>query len=669
MPQNRWNDEEAAPFAGLDLLAYRSRLLAGDRSVINIYGGNTSSKLREEDHLGRPTTVLWVKGSGSDMKECTGKEFAGLRLDEVTPLIRRERMTDEEMVAYLSRCAFEPGRPRQSIETLLHAFLPFPEIDHTHPDAIIALACTQRGRDAASELFGNRMSWVDYIRPGFTLSKQIAEAVAVNPAAICVVMGKHGLVTWGTDAKSCYESTIEVISEAERAIEAAGKRTWTGGLERGAVEFDCQFLPVLRGAMSAQKKHVLCVDAAERVLSMVNTPAAKELSQVGAACPDHLVHVKRLPLFLSDLSDSGVRDSVAHYRSSYERYFTENAAEGDVMFDSAPRCVLIPGYGLVTGGRDAGLAEISRQLYHRAVEVIEGAEAMGSYASLTPAEAFAIEYWPLELYKLSQRPPERELAGHIALVTGGGGGIGRAVAQLLARNGAHVCVTDINEDTAQETAAGIGKSRALAVQADITDEAAVERVFQSCVRKWGGVDIVVCSAGIASSSSIEETTLSDWERNFAVLARGYFLTSREAFRVWKRQAIGGSLVFVTSKNSVAAGKNASAYSSAKAAEQHLARCLAEEGGAHGIRVNCVLPDAVLQGSSIWSSEWRDQRAKSYGIHPEELEEFYRNRTTLKRNVFPEDIAEAVLFFASERSSKTTGAALTVDAGVPAAYLR
>ena len=331
--------------------------------------------------------------------------------------------------------------------------------------------------------------------------------------------------------------------------------------------------------------------------------------------------------------------------------------------------VLIPGMGMVTAGRDAMQADVSRQLYHRAIEVIEGAEAMGGFESLTPAEAFAIEYWPLELYKLRLKPPDKELAGHIAFVTGGGSGIGRATARRLAAEGAHVIIADINEEAAHSVACEIGEGRAFGFACDVTEEEQVKEAFRRCVLEWGGLDILVCSAGIALGASVEETTEADWERAFGVLAKGYFLPAREAFRLWRRQEIGGSLVYVVSKNAIAAGKSASAYSAAKAAELHLARCLAEEGGPIGVRVNSVLPDAVLQGSSIWDSEWREERAEAYGVKPEELEEFYRQRTTLKLSVYPEDVAEAILYLAGPRSKKTTGAALTVDAGVPGVYLR
>jgi rhamnulose-1-phosphate aldolase/alcohol dehydrogenase len=682
VPQNLWNDDEANGLAGLDLLAYRSRLLAADRSVVNIFGGNTSTKVTEKDHIGRPTRVLWVKGSGSDMADCSAKSFAGLKLDEILPLLARESMSDEEMVDYLSRCTFEPGRPRQSIETLLHAFLPYPDVDHTHPDAIISLACTRRGRDAAREVFGERMAWVDYTRPGFHLSKQVMESLRLNPKAECVVMGKHGLVTWGDTSKQSYANAISIIQEAESAIAETNKKIWIGS-ETAAGFDDYDVLPVLRGAVSMQKKNVVIKDSSKRVMQMVGTPNAMQLSQIGAACPDHLVHVKRKPLFI-DLeqresmprppnseqdADKFVRLAVESYREDYEKYFHTHAADEDTMFDSAPRVVLIRGVGMLAVGRNSQLARVSRDLYHRATEVIEGAEAMGGFDSLTEAEAFAIEYWPLELYKLKQRPPERELEGHIAVVTGGASGIGRAAAKRLASEGAHVAVLDINIDRAIETAKEIGSGKAIAIKCDTTDEEDVEQAFRKTISEWGGLDILVCSAGIASSAPIDSTTLDDWERTFAVLSRGYFLPSREAFRVWRRQAIGGSLIFVTSKNAVAAGKNASAYSAAKAAEQHLARCLAEEGGPLGVRVNCVMPDAVLQGSSIWDSEWRKERAEAYGIEPEQLEEFYRNRTTLKVSVYPEDIAEAILFLAGPRAQKTTGASLTVDGGVPAAYVR
>ena len=683
MPKNLWNDADAPAGDGLASLTYRSHLLGSDRTLVNIYGGNTSTKGDETDHLGRPCQVLWVKGSGSDIASITDKGFAGLKMIEVSPLFDRPSMTDEEMIAYLDRTAFETGRPRQSIETLLHAFVPAKHVDHTHPDAIIAVACSPNGQDVMREIYGDRAAWVDYIRPGFTLSQQIGAAVRDNPQIECVVMGKHGLVTWGPDSKTCYETTLRIIGEAQAYLDARKQDQPYGGpavstmadSDRDALLG--QVLPTLRGACSTEKKSILLVDTSDEVMEFVNSRDAKELSQVGAACPDHLVHTKRVPLYIdwkpaegADALQTKIVEGVARYKEEYKEYFDANKTEGDTMFTPAPRVVLIPGVGMVTTGPDAMGAEVSRQLYHRAIVVIKGSTSIGGFVSLSAPESYGIEYWPLELYKLSLKPPPKDLEGQIALVTGAASGIGRATAKRLAAEGAHVVVADINKDGADEVAASIpGHNRAIAVKMDVTSEATVQDAFHQTVKHFGGVDIIVNNAGIASSAPIEETTLEAWDRNQSILSTGYFLVSREAFKVMRKQGVGGNLVFVGSKNSVAAGKNAAAYSAAKAAELHMARCLAEEGGGAGIRVNSVLPDGVLSGSSIWDGKWRAERAATYGLQPDQLEDFYKNRTTLKVNVTPEDIAEAVAFFAGPKSKKTTGGVLTVDGGVPAAYVR
>ncbi len=678
MPENRWNDLEAPAQEGLGALTYRSRLLGSDRSVVNIYGGNTSVKSLERDHLGREVSVLWVKGSGSDIASIDERGFAGLKLEEVLPLRERGAMSDEEMVAYLERCAFEPGRPRQSIETLLHAFVPAPHVDHNHPDAIISLACSPKGRQIVREIYGDRAAWVDYIRPGFTLSKQIGAAVLGHPEVECVVMAKHGLVTWGATSKECYANTLRIIAEAEDYL---ARHPLPAAIpSREGPELPAELLLALRGAMAALQPTVLCADQSPEVLRFLARPEVRELSQVGAACPDHLVHTKRVPLFLDWEPGQGqaallaeARKGVQRFAEQYRAYFAAHAGPGDQIFPPTPRIVLIPGLGMVASGPDAWGAEVSRQLYRRAISVMSGALSCGGFSSLSPAESFAVEYWPLELYKLSLRPRPRPLAGKVAVVTGGASGIGRATALRLAEEGAHVAVLDLNGEGAAEVAAAIerrsGYQRAMAVQMDVTDEAAVQSGFERVVRRYGGVDLVVSNAGISSSAPIEDTSLELWNRNLSVLATGYFLVARAAFRTWKAQGCGGNLVFVGSKNSVAAGRNAGAYSAAKAAELHLARCLAEEGGPLGIRVNSVLPDAVLSGSSIWSSSWRQERAATYGIEEGQLEEFYRARTTLKVSVFPEDVAEAIYFLASPASAKTTGGVITVDGGVPAAYVR
>ncbi len=695
MPKNLWNAKEAPKGQGLSSLAYRSRLLGADRAVVNIYGGNTSTKSLEKDHTGREIEVLWVKGSGSDIADITEKGFAGLKLSEVLPLFERESMTDEEMVAYLERCAFEPGRPRQSIETLLHAFVPFKHVDHTHPDAVISIACAPNGKKVMREIFGDRAAWVDYIRPGFTLSQQIGAAVRKNPNLDCVVMGKHGLVTWGDTPEACYDKSIAIIGEVEAYLKKRALKNPFGAqvvkpvTEKTRARLLAKLLPVLRGAMSASRPAILMVDSSKEALEFAGGKDSAKLSQVGAACPDHLVHTKRTPLWIdwkpSDGEDALVekaRAGVAKFAKDYEAYFNKNKSEGDRMFTPIPRITLIPGVGMITAGTDAMGAEVSRQLYHRAISVIKGARACGGFVSLSPAESYAIEYWPLELYKLSQKPAPRALEGKVALVTGGASGIGKAIALRYAAEGAHLVIADLNGEGAEAVAEEIrnarGFRRAIGLKMNVTSEAEVQAAFEKTILEYGGVDLVVNNAGISASAPIEETSLEMWNRNQSILSTGYFLVAREAFRVFKTQGRiasgsgnteGGSLVFICSKNSVAAGKNAAAYSAAKAAELHLARCLAEEGGASGIRVNSIMPDAVLRGSGIWDSSWKKERAATYGIREDQLDDFYKARTTLRVSIYPEDIAEAAFFFASPAAAKTTGGVLTVDGGVPLAYVR
>ena len=687
MPKNLWNDAEAAALPDLGGLVYRSNLLGRDRAVVNIYGGNTSSKLPMADHLGRTVEVLAVKASGSDVATIKERGFALLRMEDIEPLFARDAMTDEEMVAYLERTVFEPGRPRQSIETLLHAFVPYPVVDHTHPDAIISLACAPDGEAAARAVYGGRMAYVPYIRPGFTLSQWIGQKVRENPKVELVVMGKHGLVTWGPDSKTSYDHTIAVIQEAEDylADRRRGKRVF-GPLttpplppaEREAVL--AEVLPVIRGAVSGRRAAVLQHDSSDEVLDYVGSARTAEVSQLGAACPDHLVHVKRKPMFVQWSPADGVEalkqkisEGVAAYEVDYVAYFEECKEEGDELRDAAPRVILIPGVGMVTTGKDVTNADVSRQLYHRAIDVIGGAESVGGFVSLSAKEAYDIEYWPLELYKLKLAPPDRDFAGRVALVTGGASGIGRAAAFRMAADGAHIVIVDINAEAGETTTAELnkqfGKGRAVFIRADVTDEAQVVNALRSAVLAFGGVDVLVNNAGIAGGGPFTETTLADYDRQMDILVKGYYLFAREAFKVLKAQVIGGSMVFVGSKNSIFAGKGASIYSMAKAAEVHLARCLAEEGGEFGIRVNSVLPDAVIRGSSIWSGEWKEARAKSYGVAVDDLNDFYRKRNTLKAEILPEDLAEAIAFLAGPRSAKTTGAMLSVDGGVPAAYAR
>ncbi len=681
-----WSDEGARGRSGLDLLVVRSNLLGQDPTIVNWKGGNTSAKVDDVDHTGNPVRVLWVKGSGSDLRTMTSKDFVGLRLDEILLLERRQAMSDDEMVQYLGRCALRPDFPRPSIETLLHAFLPFAHIDHTHPDAIIAFCTAHGGETVTRQVFGDRVVWIPYQRPGFALSRAVAEAVRSRPRAQAVFLAKHGLVTWGEDARACYEATVAIVEEAEQAVARRAPAVAFGGPRVSPAPPDqrteilTSLLPRLRGALSVRRPVTLHVDAAPDVLEFVSSEHLSSLAVIGAACPDHLVHTKYLPCVVPADPASGVErlvasslDAVARYANAYRSYVATYRHEGDPEGDPFPRVVLLPGLGMVTTGPHKDAAMRTADLYHRAIAVMRGATSLSSFTSLTPREAYDVEYWPLELYKLTLAPPPRELTGRVALVTGGAGGIGRAVADRLAAEGAQVGVMDLDDagarDAARDLESRFGTGRALALPADVTREEQVIDAFRQMVLAYGGVDIVVSNAGLALARAVEETSVGDWDRIFGVLARGYFLISREAFRVLKAQERGGAIVFVTSKNALLAGKNSSAYNAAKAAEQQLMRSLAEEGGAASIRVNAVAPDAVLRGSKIWSGEWRKDRAKDHGIEERQLEEFYRNRTTLKVNVSPEDVAEAVLFLVSARSSKTTGCTVTVDGGVPGAYTR
>jgi rhamnulose-1-phosphate aldolase/alcohol dehydrogenase len=680
--EDRWPAE--VPPGALDQLVLRSNLLGADRAVANFGGGNTSVKAREVDHAGRAIDVLWVKGSGSDLATMDASGFTGLRLEEILPLFEREAMSDEEMVAYLSRCQLAPSMPRCSIETLLHAFVPAPHVDHTHPDAINAIAGTAGGEALARACFGDEVAWIDYIRPGFTLARQVGEAIRADARVRLVVLAKHGLVTWGDTPEESYRRTIDAINRAADFVnERTNGRPRFGGPADGAPdegageELLAALLPALRGAVSSARPKVLRVDTSDPILELVSSIRAPELVGVGAACPDHLVHTKRVPLWVPfDPAVEGVAElaariaqGAADYRDDYRAYVERFADAATAPADPDPRVVLIQHVGLVAAGANAKAAKLARDLYLRAVEVMAGADALGGFVSLTDAESFAVEYWPLELYKLSLAPAPRELEGRVAMVTGAAGGIGRAVVDALAAQGACVVAFDLDGAGAERVAAPLCE-RGLAVAGDVTSEEMVASAFAAAVERFGGVDIVISNAGLASSAPIEETTLAEWNRNHAVLGTGYFLVAREAFKVLRRQGRGGSIVFVASKNALVAGRNAAAYSSAKAAELHLARCLAEEGGRAGIRVNTVNPDAVLSGSRIWDSSWREERAANYGIAPNELEEHYRARTTLGVNIEPEDIAAAVLHFASDaRSSKTTGNLLNVDGGVSAAYPR
>lgn len=690
MVENLWdlqkgNEQKTA----LSSLHYRSNLLGTDRRVCNWGGGNTSVKSTEINFKGEEVEVMWVKGSGSDLATMGEENFTGLRLDDVTPLIEREDMSDEDMVAYLGHSMIDSSHPRASIETLLHAFLPYKHVDHTHPDAIISICCAPNGREIADEIYGDRYVWVPYIRPGFLLSKMIAEGVRENPNAELVLMEKHGLVVWGDTAKESYDKTIEIINEAQAYIDQSltTKVEPFGGEKYKAIKQEkrhslfSKVLPVIRGSVSEKEGMIATFDDSANVLEFVNSESAETLSQVGAACPDHLVHTKRVPLYVKwDPEQDGeeqlvesIQEAISLYKNAYQDYFAKYTNDDDEMFNPSPRVILIPGLGMITTGKDIGNANVSRALYHRAIAVMKGSDAIGGFQSLNAEESFGIEYWPLELYKLSLAPKEDEFSRKVCFVTGGAGGIGSETCRLFASHGAHIVIADLNLEGGEKVAEEInnlyGAGRAIAVKMDVTSEEQIRHAFQQAILAFGGVDVLVNNAGLATSSPFEETTLAEWNLNMNVLGTGYFLVSKEAYSIMKLQKTGGNMIFIGSKNSIYAGQNASAYSSVKALEIHLARCIAAEGGDYGIRVNSVLPDAVLQGSAIWGSKWKEERAAAYGIEPDQLDEHYRQRTVLKVNIFPRDIAEAIAFFASSKSAKTTGCMLTVDGGVAAAFTR
>src|SRR5581483_11597449 len=607
----------------------------------------------------------------SDLATVTSASFTGLYLDDVLPLLQRERMSDSEMVDYLAHCFYEPGRPRPSIETLLHAFLPFAHIDHTHADATNYFACAANGEELARACFGDDLIWIPYRRPGFGLAREVALAVRANPSAKLVILAKHGLITWGESDDACYSSTLLTISRARDYVEsrlAYAARSVFGGARFGMLPAQerraiaAQIAPILRGLVSVETRQILRFEHDEDVLIFGGSQDAPPLTTIGAACPDHLVHTKPWPLLVAWMPDqdsasliTALQAGVTAYRAKYHHYLEVNARQNldpaaaspvyrteDAGIDPSPRVILIPGVGMFTTGKDAAMADVSAQLYHRAIAVMRGAEACGGFISLSDAESYAVEYWPLEQYKLQLAPPEREFARQVALVTGAAGGIGSAVCRRLARDGAHIVATDIDLTGAEHLATSLnqrfGRGCAVAVKMDVTDEQSVRIAFEQAALAFGGIDILVNNAGLASSAPITETSLTEWNKNWKVLATGYFLVAREGFRLLQAQARGGNLVFVASKNALVAGKNVAAYSTAKAAEAHLARCLAEEGGQFGIRVNTVNPDAVLSGSRIWDSAWREERAATYGVAPSQLEEVYRQRTTLGVTILPEDIA-------------------------------
>ena len=680
-----WRDSEIRRKDLLDQLVYRSRLIGRETKLCVWGGGNTSTKRIERDHLGRPIRILWVKGSGSDLKASERSHFSPLRLDDLLPLLKRTQMSDEEMVELLTRSLTDPKAPRPSIEALLHAFLPFQDIDHSHADAILSITNTKRGRQIAKSIYGNKLLWIPYVKPGFSLSKKVFEAHQKNKQAIGAILEKHGLLTWGDSSKESYSRMIQMVSRAENYInkKARGRKPFGPAVHRTLSksvrnEWLREFLPVIRKAVSRRKRAVFQVIANPGVLEFVNSKHSPRVSQIGAATPDHMLRTKRIPLFvhakeITKLSQAALEKQIESFAEAHERYFQKFKTSGMQMLDPYPRVILVPGVGLIATGKDKDSAIQCAEVYEHSIAVMRGAEAIDEYASLSLPLAFEMEYWSLELYKLTLAPAEKPLARKIALVTGATGAIGRAICEKLVREGAHIAVCDLDlkktQKFAAELTAKFGIGRAVGLKMDVTRERDVINAFSETVLYFGGLDLVVSNAGVAHIAPVEAMNLRDWDKSLGVNATGHFLVAREAIKIFRKQARGGNLVFIATKNVLAPGKNFGAYSASKSAEAQLARICAIEGGELGIRSNMVNPDGVFEGSGLWSEEVRKERARSYGIKTNGLEQFYQNRNLLKTRIHPSDVANSVAFLASDESSKTTGCILTVDGGVREAFPR
>ncbi|MBP1870877.1 rhamnulose-1-phosphate aldolase/alcohol dehydrogenase [Ensifer adhaerens] len=688
---NLWDDAKAAGMSEPERLLYRSNLLGSDTRITNYGGGNTSAKVMEKDPLsGEMVEVLWVKGSGGDVGTIKLDGFATLYMDKLNALkgIYRGVAFEDEMVGYLPHCTFDLNPRAASIDTPLHAYVPKKHVDHMHPDAIIAIAASKDSQNLTDNLFGGEIGWLPWKRPGFELGLWLSDFCAKNPQARGVILESHGLFTWGDTAKEAYETTIEIINVAIGWFEEYNVGAAFGGAikptleaaERAAIAK--RLMPVIRGLISTDEKKVGHFDDSQAVLDFVAARDLKPLAALGTSCPDHFLRTKIRPLVVDfdpanpdvDTTLAGLPDAINAYRADYAAYYERcKHADSPAMRDPNAVVYLVPGVGMITFAKDKATARISGEFYVNAINVMRGASGVSTYVGLPEQEAFDIEYWLLEEAKLQRMPKPKSLAGRIALVTGGAGGIGKATAHRLMQEGACVVIADIDETALaaaeSELAGRHGKDFVRSISMNVTSEAAVEAGFGDTLLAFGGLDILVSNAGLASSATIEDTTLALWTKNMDILATGYFLVSREAFRVFRNQKAGGNVVFVASKNGLAASPGASAYCTAKAAEIHLARCLALEGASAQIRVNVVNPDAVLRGSKIWTGEWKEQRAAAYKMDVDDLEAHYRERSMLKLSVFPEDIADAIYFLASDMSAKSTGNIVNVDAGNAQSFTR
>ncbi|MDP9845219.1 bifunctional aldolase/short-chain dehydrogenase [Streptosporangium lutulentum] len=669
--------------SAVEELLQRSRALGSDPRNTNYAGGNTSAKGSAPDPVtGADTELMWVKGSGGDLGTLTEGGLAVLRLDrlralaEVYPGVERE----DEMVAAFDFCLHGRGGAAPSIDTAMHGLVDAAHVDHLHPDAGIAIATAADGPELTVRIFGDRVVWVPWRRPGFQLGLDIAAIKAANPRAIGCVLGGHGITAWGDTSAECAANSLDIIRTAETYLAEHGRPDPFGPVIHEALpetvrrERAAALFPLIRGLASTDLPQVGHYTATAEVLDFLSRAEHPRLAALGTSCPDHFLRTKVAPLVLDLPGDAPLeevtvrlRELHALYREQYAAYYARHAVPGSpAMRGADPAIVLVPGVGMFSFGKDKQTARVAGEFYVNAINVMRGAESVSSYAPIEESEKFRIEYWDLEEAKLRRMPPAKPLATRIAFVTGGGSGIGAATVRRLSAEGACVVVADRDFAAAEKVASELGET-ALAVAVDVTSEEQVAEAVRQAVLAFGGVDLVVNNAGLSLSRSLLETTLADWDLQHDVMARGSFLVSRETARVMIEQGLGGEIVYISSKNAVFAGPNNVAYGAAKADQAHQVRLLAAELGGHGIRVNGINPDGVVRGSGIFASGWGANRAAVYGVEEEKLGEFYAQRTLLKREVLPEHIAAAV--FQLTQLTQTTGLHIPVDAGVAAAFLR
>ncbi|MFP3591116.1 bifunctional aldolase/short-chain dehydrogenase [Chryseobacterium sp. SIMBA_038] len=687
-----WDENKAAALGDdqVALFLYRSNILGADLRITNYGGGNTSCKTLEKDPLtNEEVEVMWVKGSGGDIGTLTRKGIAGLYTERLRNLknVYQGLEDEDRMVGLFNHCIFDLDSKAPSIDTPLHGLLPFKHIDHLHPDALIAVAAAKDSEAITKEIWGDTMGWVPWQRPGFDLGLQLEKCLNDNPGIRGIVLGSHGLFTWGDTSYESYINSLEVI---EMASEYIAKKIEENGQVFGGQKVEslpaderknkaAQLMPLLRGLASSENRMVGHFTDSDVVLEYINSNDLERLAPLGTSCPDHFLRTKIQPLVLTldkneDLSDSkAILDKLnplfEQYRQEYKEYYeTCKHPNSPAMRDPNPVIIIYPGVGMFSFSKDKQTTRVASEFYVNAINVMRGAEAISEYTSLPRQEAFDIEYWLLEEAKLQRMPKEKPLSRKIAVVTGAGGGIGQAIADKMVQEGAVVVFTDLNQEAVESVTAKYSKDQAVAVTCDVTSEEAIANAFKEAVLAFGGVDIIVHSAGLAISKSLEDTTTKDWDLLENVLVKGQFLMAKNGVEIIKKQGLGGDIVNIASKNGLVAGPNNVAYGTAKAAQQHMTRLLAAELASDKIRVNVVNPDGVIVGSKIWEGSWAEGRAKANGISVEELPAFYAKRNLLNEIILPEDIANGV-FACIAILDKSTGNIINVDGGMANAFPR